>query len=157
MTVSTKDLSVAVVRLVAGSIIIGHGYTKLFGGNEKKAPKFLNRFYGKNFPEAVEKGGPEAFAGALTHMNFPAPDKAAYAAGIAEFAGGVGIALGLGTRASGLALAGTMIGAANAHKATGLFGQGGSEFPVLLGTVAAAIALSGPGSLSVDALLKSRG
>ncbi len=44
-----------------------------------------------------------------------------------------------------------------AHWKNGFYGQGGFEFSLLLGTVALCLGLSGPGSLSIDALLRSKG
>ncbi|MGA9775388.1 MAG: DoxX family protein, partial [Candidatus Dormiibacterota bacterium] len=37
-----------------------------------------------------------------------------------------------------------------AHWKAGFYGQGGYEFPMLLGIAALALALTGPGRLSVD-------
>jgi len=65
--------------------------------------------------------------------------------------------LGLGTPAAGAAAAGTMAVAASMHKDNGFFAQdGGYEYPAMLGLTAAALALGGPGQLSLDAALGHR-
>jgi putative oxidoreductase len=150
----TADLGLLALRTAAGAIAIGHGYTKLFGGPEKQPPGLLARFYGKNFPKAVEEGGPEALTKALTHLKFPVPPVSAYAAGLGEFAGGLGLLFGLGGRLPGLAVTGAMLGAVWIHREVGLYGNGGGEFAALLGAAAAALAITGPGELSLDQILK---
>ena len=44
-----------------------------------------------------------------------------------------------------------------AHWKNGFYGQGGYEFSLLLGTVALSLGLTGPGRLSVDHLVGSKG
>jgi len=45
------------------------------------------------------------------------------------------------------------VAAWKAHGKNGFYGQGGYEFPLLLGTVALALSLTGPGAISIDALV----
>lgn len=67
------------------------------------------------------------------------------------------MALGLATPAAGAAAAGTMAVAASMHTDNGFFAQdGGYEYPAVLGLAAAALALGGPGQLSLDAVLDHR-
>ena len=156
MPITRKDLGIALLRGTAGSIAIGHGYTKLFGGEQATAPRMLARVYGSNFPQAVETGGMAGFTKMIESQGFPLPKESAQFAALAEFVGGLGLLAGVGTRLSGLALAGTMMGAARVHRSVGLYGQGGGEFPVLLGATGATLALLGGGGLSLDALLGRR-
>jgi putative oxidoreductase len=87
-------------------------------------------------------------------MGIPEPQVAAVLAGLAEFGGGLGLALGLGTRPAGFVASANMaVAARKAHWPQGFYGQGGYEFPLLLGLVAAALALTGPGAISFDRLL----
>jgi len=80
-------------------------------------------------------------------------------AGLGEAGGGALLALGLATPAAGAAAAaaGTMAVAASMHTDNGFFAQdGGYEYPAVLALVAAALALGGPGQLSLDAALDHR-
>src|SRR5215204_7734886 len=123
-----RDLGLLLLRLGAGVTLMAHGYPKLFGG-------------------------PESFAQVLAQMGVPEPQVAAVLAGLAEFGGGLGLALGLGTRPAGLLAAANMaVAARKAHWPQGFYGQGGYEFPVLLGVVGAALTLTGPGAISIDRL-----
>ena len=48
-----------------------------------------------------------------------------------------------------------MIAAADVHRPSGFFAQeGGFEYPAVLGLASAALALTGPGRYSVDAVVK---
>ena len=81
----------------------------------------------------------------------------AVVAGLGEAGGGALLALGLATPAAGAAVAGTMGVAASMHAPKGFFAaEGGLEYPALLGVAAGALALTGPGQLSVDRLLGHR-
>ena len=80
----------------------------------------------------------ESFAQMLAQMGVPEPQVAAVLAGLAEFGGGLGLALGLGTPPAGLVASANMaVAARKAHWPRGFYGQGGYEFPLLLGLVAA--------------------
>jgi putative oxidoreductase len=71
--------------------------------------------------------------------------------------GGALLAVGLATPGASAAVAGTMIVASSMHVDKGFFnGKGGFEYPAVLGWSAAALALTGPGRLSLDSALGHR-
>jgi putative oxidoreductase len=72
-------------------------------------------------------------------------------AGLSEAGGGLLLALGLLTPLAGAAIVGTLLVASSVHVEKGLWGtNGGYELALLYGVLAAAVALSGPGSVSLD-------
>src|SRR4051812_15037822 len=93
-----RGVGLLLLRLAAGTILIGHGYTKLFGGKSKHAPELMETLYGPNFHTAVEQGGPESMARQLETMEVPASTIAAYLSGAAEFGGGLAFLIGWRTR-----------------------------------------------------------
>jgi len=83
----TKDLSLLILRLSGLGLAFAHGWQKismLMSGN------------GARFISGVEA------------LGFPMPTAFAWAAGLAEFAGGLAIALGIGTRIAAMFAAFTM-------------------------------------------------
>ena len=148
-----RDLGLFLLRTTAGVILVAHGYPKLFGGPGKQAHPLLAKAMGPNYPAAVERSGP-GFAVALEKMGIPNPKAAATASGLTELVGGFALAAGLFTRTAALAVAFNMgVAGYKAHWKNGFYGQGGYEFPLLLGTVALGLSLTGPGRLSVDHLM----
>lgn len=130
------NLALLAIRLGVGGTLIAHGGQKLFGWF----------------------GGPglDGAAGGFQQMGFPQPRRAAQLSGLAETAGGASLALGLGTGAGGAAVAGNMAVAAAVHAPNGFFAQeGGFEYAAMLGLVSSALALGGPGPLSVDAATRN--
>lgn len=87
-------------------------------------------------------------------LGFPAPELFAWGAGVAEFAGGLLLAIGLLTRPASLAIAFTMAVAAFGRHADDPFA--GKEKALLFLFVAVMYLLTGPGRFSVDALLGGR-
>ncbi|MBL8129303.1 MAG: DoxX family protein [Chloroflexia bacterium] len=150
---ATRDLGLLVLRLGAGGILMVHGYPKLFGGPDKEVSPAVTSILGPDFPETVKKGGKEAFANALRSMDVPEPEIAALASGLAEFGGGLALALGAATGPAGLAAAANMaVASYKVHGKQGLASQGGYEFSALLGLCALALAMTGPGAFSIDHL-----
>ncbi len=148
-----QDLGLLLLRIVVGVTLAAHGYPKLFGGPGKQAHPVLAKAMGPNYAAAVERSGP-GFAVALEKMGVPNPKAAATASGLAELGGGLALAAGLFTRPAALAVAFNMgVAGYKAHWKNGFYGQGGFEFPLLLGTVALSLCLTGPGRLSVDHLM----
>jgi putative oxidoreductase len=150
-----RSLGLLLLRLTAGVILVAHGYPKLFGGPGKTPHPLLARTMGTNYPGAVERSGPGFVAG-LEKMGIPYPELAATASGLAEFGGGLALAAGLMTRPVALATAFNMAVAVWSHRAKGFYGQGGFEFPLLLGASTVALGLTGPGAISIDAILSGR-
>lgn len=133
----SRDLGLLALRLGVGATLIAHGTQKLFGW-----------FGGHGL------AGTAAF---FESVGFTPGRANALLAGAGEVGGGSLLALGLATPAAGAAVAGTMAVAASMHKDNGFFAQdGGLEYPAVLALTAGAIALSGPGRLSLDAALGHR-
>ena len=109
------------------------------------------------------------FVAGVAELGFPAPEAFAWAAAIAELAGGVLVALGLGTRiAAGFAACVMVVAGFLRHRAltrllvmTGLAtespeviaGWGSPEKALLYLVVFLAVMLLGPGRISLDHLL----
>ena len=126
---------ILVLRIVLGSIVSAHGAQKLFG------------WFGG--------GGPRGTADSFARLGFRAPILMAFAAGLAEFGGGLLIATGLLTPLAALAITVLMLNAiATVHWRNGFWNTaGGYEFNLLVLAAAVAIASAGPGRFSLDALL----
>jgi putative oxidoreductase len=120
------------VRLVVGLLFAGHGSQKLFG------------WFGGH--------GLRNTAGFFEKLGFRPGLPLALLAGLAELGGGLLFAAGLFVPAASLLLCGVMATAiAGVHWSKGIWNQnGGLEFPLVLGTVAFAVAATGPGRLSLD-------
>ena len=134
---TTRDAGLLMLRVAVGGALVAHGTQKLFG------------WFGG---AGLEKTG----AG-FESMGFKPGTANALAAGLGEAGGGALLALGLATPSAAGAVAGTMTVAASVHAPKGFFAQsGGLEYPAVLGVAASALALTGPGSLSLDAALGHR-
>lgn len=149
-----RDLGLLLLRLGAGGLLMVHGYPKLFGGPEQEVSPAVAKVMGPDYAQTVKSGGQEAFAGVLRSMEIPEPELAALASGLAEFGGGLALALGAATGPAGLVAAANMaVASYKVHGKHGLASQGGYEFSALLGLCALALAMTGPGAVSVDHLL----
>ncbi len=136
-TTDSRDLGLLALRLGVGATLVAHGTQKLFG------------WFGGH--------GLAGTAGFFESIGFTPGRANAMLAGAGEAGGGSLLALGLATPAAGAAVAGTMAVAASMHKDNGFFAQdGGLEYPAVLALTAGAIALSGPGRLSLDAAFGHR-
>jgi putative oxidoreductase len=130
---SRPGTALLVVRLVLGATMLAHGYQKLF-------------VFG--------------FAGitaGFTQMGIPVPGLMGPFITLLELLGGIALIVGLLARLAALGLACDMLGAmAFVHFRNGFFLPTGFEFVFVLCGMAAAIALGGPGDLSVDSMLARR-
>lgn len=123
------SISILLLRLVLGGILFVAGAGKVFGW-----------FGGMGLEATLES---------FTQMGFSAP--LAHLSNYTELIGGLLIAIGLLTRPAALAIAINMLVAAVVSLPQGF--MMGASFPFSLFVVSLAILLSGPMSISVDALL----
>jgi putative oxidoreductase len=130
---SIAPYSYAIIRFIAGAIIIYHGYLKLFGGNIAGVAQNVT--------------GP---------MGLPDPMAWAYFLGILECFGGASLAIGFLTRPIALMLTVEFVIITWWHHGNGYtFGSphGGYEFPLLLLIIYIAIFFRGAGRCSIDRML----
>jgi putative oxidoreductase len=131
------DLGLLLVRVVIGVLMFAHGTQKLFA-------------WFKGF-------GIEGTAGFFGSIGYRSGTTMAVIAGVTEAALGISLTLGLFVPAAAAALVGVMINVAVAgHGRNGFWNhnpQAGWEFPMVLGTIGAAIGLTGPGDYSLDSYL----
>src|SRR5437773_5539020 len=129
------DLGLLALRRVLGAVFLGHGAQKAFGA-----------FGGPGFDGAT------GFVGSLGFR--PARFWAALAVG-GELAAGLLFLLGLLTPLAGLLVLATMaVAIAKVHGPKGFFVQnGGYEYNLVLIIAALAVAVMGPGRVSLDFVL----
>jgi putative oxidoreductase len=127
-------LGLLILRLVIGLTLAAHGAQKLFGW----------------------WGGPgmKGWTGAMNHMRIRPATPWAWASALAEFGGGLGLALGFLNPLPSFAIAGSMLVAiALVHLPKGFFNsKGGFEFNLSILAAVAAVAFAGPGAYSLDRL-----
>ncbi len=130
MRTTSTSIGLTVLRVVLGVVFIAHGAQK----------------FAQGIPN-VSRG----FAG----MGVPLAELAAPLVAGLELVGGAFLVLGIATRVVGALLAVDMVVAGLlAHATAGFFAQqGGFEYVLVLAVGSLAVALTGPGRLSLDALL----
>jgi putative oxidoreductase len=135
MDASALDLGLLVLRVGVGVTFALHGCQKLFG------------WFGG--------GGRSGTAAWFASLGFGDGRAAALLAGAGELFGGLGLALGMLTPFSAAAIAGTMTTAAFVNNAQAGFWSvaKGWELNGYLIVVAMALAITGPGALSLDHVL----
>lgn len=128
------ETGLLLIRVVLGGIMAAHGAQKLFGW-----------FRGPGLTGTAGWLGSMGLAPARLHAGIVA---------LSEFGGGMLLALGLLTPLGAAAVAGVMLVAiATVHWNNGLFNtNGGYEFNLLIFASAIALAIAGPGDLSLDRL-----
>jgi putative oxidoreductase len=129
------DVGLLVLRLVLGVIFVAHGAQKLFGS-----------FSGP---------GLKGTAGFHKQLGIKPPYLMAVLAGLAEFIGGVLVAVGFLTPLAALALIVVMIVAVlTVHLKNGFFNtNGGYEFNLALAGMALTLLIVGAGAYSLDSTL----
>lgn len=129
------SIGLLLLRMVVGLTLAAHGAQKLFGS-----------FGG---------GGVEGTARGMEQLGFVPGRRSAVMAGLAETGGGVLLALGAVTPLAAAILVGVMtVAIFSVHIKHGFFAmQGGYELPLVLGVAAVSVASTGPGRLSLDALI----
>ena len=145
------SLGLLLLRTVIGTIMMVHGYPKLFGGEGKgeQVPTEAKETLGEGFVEQVEQGGIEQTAGMMENLGLPNPKMQAMAIALVEFGGGLLLVLGWMTRPAALAIAFSQLVAINkVHAEQGVVG--GYEYNATLIAGAGCLALAGPGKISVD-------
>jgi len=127
-----RDVALLLLRVAIGIVFLAHGAQTLFGA-----------FGGQGIAETAQSMGelglqPGAFFAVLL--------------GLAEFGGGLFLLVGLLTPLAGLAIAGVMtVAIITVTGPNGFFSQDqGYEFNMVLIAVALALAITGPGRLSLD-------
>jgi putative oxidoreductase len=125
-------LGLLIIRVIAGLTMAAHGGQKLFGW-----------FGGPGRPGT---------AAMMEKVGFREPAIMASLAALAEFGGGLGLALGLLTPFAAIAIVVVMVNAAfTVHLKNGFWNTaGGYEYPVILAGIAVGIAATGPGDASAD-------
>ena len=129
------SIGLLLLRMVVGLTLAAHGSQKLFG------------WFGG--------GGVDGTARGMEQLGFVPGRRSAVLAGLAEAVGGILLALGAATPMAAAVLLGVMLVAiVSVHLKHGFFVmQGGYEYPLVLGLAALSVAFTGPGPLSVDALI----
>lgn len=132
------DLGLLLIRSMIGIVGIFHGSQKLFG------------LFGGH--------GIDGFAGYLASLGVPAPVPSAWLAGLAEFGGGLLVALGIAPRVAALPFLFAMLVAFfAAHGGKFEMQQGGGEYALTLAVVLAGLVFTGPGRFTVPALFGASG
>ena len=119
-----QPLALLVMRLALGTIIVEHGYHKVFGGLHHHV-QFV------------------------TSLGLPA--WSAYLSAFTEFLGGLLVLIGLFTRIAAIAICIDLsVAILKVHLHNGLMGNGGYEFPLALATLAFALIFFGGGAIAFD-------
>lgn len=125
MPPANTDRALFLLRLVIGSVFIYYGYQKLF------------------------VTGPEGVTGYFASLNVPFAALVAWSVAVLEFAGGIALIVGIGTRVTASLLVVVMLAAIWFAKRADGFTEWAPEY--VLAGVAAALAIAGAGALSMDA------
>src|SRR3984957_6330939 len=129
------NIGLLILRLVFGLTMAAHGSQKLFG------------WFGG--------GGIAGAAPFMEQLGFRPGRLHAVLAGLVEAGGGLMLAAGLFTPlAAAMIISVMLVAAVTVHLANGFFAQnGGCEYTLAFATGVLALAFTGPGALSLDAVL----
>jgi putative oxidoreductase len=133
--VESIDLGLLVLRLLVGGIFIGHGLVK-----------FTERFGGL---------GPDRAAAVFEQIGYRPPRPYLIVAGVTELVAGTAFLAGLATPVAAAALVGVMVNAIGSSKAGHgpWYFNGGWEYDLTLLVAAVALTITGPGDISLDAVI----
>ena len=128
-------IGLLILRVVLGLTLAAHGMQKLAGWFGGYGLKGTGQF--------------------LEQLGFVPGKRSAFLAGLAETGGGLLLVLGLATPLAAAAFVATMLVAVvTVHGKNGFFAtKGGYEYNLVLAVAALSLAFTGPGALSLDALL----
>jgi putative oxidoreductase len=131
---NTNAIALLLLRLVLGATLIAHGIQK--------------------FTVTTIAGVEEMFAG----LGVPAAAIAAPVVASLEIVAGALLVIGLATRiAAAIGAAIALVALFTVHLSAGFFAaDGGYEFVLLLGVVGIALALTGPGAISIDGPIRNK-
>ncbi|WGY01853.1 DoxX family protein [Nocardioides sp. QY071] len=129
-----QHLALLVARVLVGVVLVAHGWQKL------------------------DEYTLDGTAASFEVMGVPGARAAATFAAFAELGGGALLIIGLLTPVAALLVALNMAGAwYYGHRGTGIFvAEGGGELVMVIGAVVLAIAATGAGRFSLDAILQRR-
>jgi putative oxidoreductase len=126
-----QPLALLVLRIVLGVIMIGHGYSKVFGGLSHHV-QFIS--------------------------SLGLPGWLAYVSALTEFFGGILVIAGLLTRCASIAILIDLgVAIVKVHWKNGLLGNGGYQFPLALAAIAFALIFFGGGPMAIDSIRKRGG
>ena len=127
------DRGLFLLRAILGVVFIMHGGQKLF-------------VYGHDGVTAM-----------FASMGMPWPSLNAFLITAVELGGGIALATGVATRAAAVLVAFAMgVAVIKVHLVNGFFAPAGFEYPLTLLVANLALALTGAGRYSIDALVKGR-
>ena len=125
-----QPLALLALRLVLGTVMIAHGYSKVFHGG---LAQHVHRVSSLGLPGWL-----------------------AYPSAFTEFFGGILLILGLLTPyVSILVLIDMAVAIWKIHWKNGMFAKGGYEFPLTLATVAFALIFFGAGPIAMDSMRRT--
>lgn len=129
------DIGLLLLRLTVGLTLATHGTQKLFGWFGGPGLSATGQFF--------------------TVLGFPPGRRHALMAAFGETLGGVLLPVGLATPAAvALVVSVMLVAVMTVHLGKGFFAQnGGYEYPLVLAVSALTLAFTGPGALSIDALV----
>ncbi len=128
-----REYGLALLRIILGVVFFAHGYLKFF------------------------KMGMDGVVGFFTSLGIPFPVLAAWGVTLLEMVGGIALILGIFTPVLGVLFAIEMAGVMlTAKRGQGFFAPKGYEFELTLLVASLALALSGPGAISLQNVFRRR-